>query len=88
MIVNFTENYQFHTRLQIKDKDIQVVDKIKILGTTFTNKITWDENCSILIRKVNASEKSLELWLKHYRNGPLVEDVLFEHPRAVMCGLG
>ena len=63
MIVNFTENYQFHTRLQIKDKDIQVVDKIKILGTTFTNKITWDENCSILIRKVNARMQLLrKVW--------------------------
>ena len=44
MIVNFMEKYQFHTRLQLKDKNIQVVDNIKILGTTFNNKITWDEN--------------------------------------------
>jgi hypothetical protein len=49
-----TEKYQFHTRLQLKNQNIQVVDKIKILGTTFNNKITWDENCSIIVRKVNA----------------------------------
>ena len=54
MIVNFTENYQFHTRLQIKNQDIQIVDTINILGTFFRNKTPWDENFSILIRKVNA----------------------------------
>jgi hypothetical protein len=31
-----------------------VVDKTKILGTILTNKLSWDENCSNIIRKVNA----------------------------------
>ena len=63
MIINFTEKYQFHTRLQQKNQNIQVVDKIKILGTTFNNKITWDENCSIIIRKVKARMQLLrKVW--------------------------
>ena len=70
MIVNFTEKYQFHTRLQLKNQNVQVVDNIKILGTTFNNKITWDENCSILIRKVNARMQLLrkvwKFWLQCY----------------------
>jgi hypothetical protein len=54
MIVNFTNNYQFHTRLQLKGHAIEVVDKIKILGTTRTNNCSWTENCDIIVRKVNA----------------------------------
>ena len=53
MIVNFTDNYQFHTRLQLKNQNIDIVDRMKILGTVFTNKLNWTENCDILIRKVN-----------------------------------
>ena len=53
MIFNFTDKFQFATRLQLKDENIQLVDKMKILGTTVTNSLSWDENCSELIRKVN-----------------------------------
>ena len=35
MIGNFTENFQFHTRLKLNNSNIQVVEKMKILGTNF-----------------------------------------------------
>ena len=54
MIFNFTNKYQFATRLKLKGQNIQVVDKMKILGTTVTNSLSWDENCSEIIRKVNS----------------------------------
>ena len=38
MIFNFTNKYQFHARLQLKGHNVEVVDKMKILGTTLTNK--------------------------------------------------
>ena len=54
MIVNFTDKYKFHTRLKLKGQNTEVVDKTKILGTILTNTLSWDENCSNIIRKVNA----------------------------------
>ena len=80
MIVNFTEKYQFHTRLQLKDKNIQVVDNIKILGTTFNNKITWDKNCSIIIRKVNAR---IQLLRKVWSFGSSVTEIV--HLWQIYC---
>ena len=53
MVVNFTNNYQFTTRLNLNSKSIDIVDQMKILGTTITNKLDWNENCKILISKVN-----------------------------------
>ena len=53
MIFNFTENYQFTTRLGLKGKNIEVVDEMKILGTIVDNKLSWDANCSYIIKKVN-----------------------------------
>ena len=54
MIFYFTDNYQFSTRLQLKGRNIEIVDKMKILGTIVDSKLSWDENCSMIIKKVNA----------------------------------
>ena len=53
MIFNFTDKFQFTTRLQLKDKNVEVVDHMKILGTVVKSDLSWDDNCRLLI-KVNA----------------------------------
>ena len=54
MLFNFTEHHQFTTRLDLKGTNIQVVDKMKILGTIVTTNLSWDDNCDQIIKKVNA----------------------------------
>ena len=76
MIVNFTKNHQFHTRLQLNDKNIEIVKKMKILGTIFTDNFSWDENCAAIIKKVNA------------RMQLQMESVLSKHTRTIMCSVG
>ena len=44
MTINFTDNYQFSTRLYIKGEKINTVETTKLLGTTITNNFKWDEN--------------------------------------------
>ena len=39
MIFNFTNNYQFSTRLNLKGTNIEIVDKMKILGTIINNQL-------------------------------------------------
>ena len=53
ILVNFTDNYQFTSRLEVKGETVEIVDKMKILGVTITNKLNWNENTAILIQKVN-----------------------------------
>ena len=63
MIVNFTDRYQFHTRLQLKSQNVEVVKKMKILGTIFTDRLSWNENCDTNVRKVNARMQLLrKIW--------------------------
>ena len=50
MIINFTHNYQFNTRMKLNDQNIEIVPKMKILGTTITENFSWDENCSSIIK--------------------------------------
>ena len=73
MIINFTQNYQFTTRLQLKDENIEVVDQMKILGTIINNKLTWDDNCKMLISKVN---KRMLLLKKMLSFGATIEEMV------------
>ena len=51
MIINFTHKHQFTTRLQLDNKNIEVVDHMKILGTTVTNDLNWNMNTQNIIKK-------------------------------------
>ena len=51
MIINFTHKHQFTTRLQFDNKNIEVVDHMKILGTTVTNDLNWNMNTQNIIKK-------------------------------------
>ena len=80
MVINFTENFQFHTRLQLKGQNVEIVEKMKILGTVLTNKLNWDENCKNLIKKVNSR---MQLLQKVWSFGSNIEEMV--HLWKVFC---
>ena len=51
MSFNFTDNYQFSTRTSINNKNIEVLEKIKLLGVGITNNLKLEENTSLLVKK-------------------------------------
>ena len=54
LIFNFTENYQFSTRLSLNNQNIEFVNQMKILGTIVDSSLSWNTNCGNIIKKVNA----------------------------------
>ena len=38
---------------QLNEKNLEIVDNMKILGTIITDKLNWDKNCNNIISKVN-----------------------------------
>ena len=58
MVFNFTDNYQFGTRLQLNDEYLEVVEKSKLLGVMITSDLKWDENTSYLVKKKQMPEGS------------------------------
>ena len=56
MIINFTNNYQFGTRLSLNNTNLEIVNQMTILGTIITDKLKWDENCDMIIAKVNKKD--------------------------------
>ena len=53
MIFNYTNNYQFTTRLNINNQPIEVIDSTKLLGTVLSNDLCWDLNTANLVNKAN-----------------------------------
>ena len=73
MLINITNQHQFVTRLQLKGKSIKLVDKIKILGVTVTNKLDWSENTAILVKKVN---QRLQLLRAVWGSGSRIQEMV------------
>ena len=54
MIFNYTNNYQFTTRLILNAETVEVVPEVKLLGTIICNDLTWNKNTASLVRRANA----------------------------------
>ena len=72
MIFNFTEKYKFTTRLQLKSKNIEVINSTRLLGTILSDDLGWDLNTAALVRKGNAR---MELLRRVASFGTPVEDL-------------
>ena len=54
MLFNFTNKYQFMTRLSLNGENVEVVSEAKLLGTIISNDLTWNSNTSNIVRRANA----------------------------------
>ena len=93
LIINPSKQYQFTTRLALEGENIEVVDSMKILGTIINSKMTWDQNCEVIIKKVNArmqiihkaitfgatKDELIKLWTTYCRN-VLEQSCVVWHP--------
>ena len=41
MILNYTNNYQFNTRILLDDKILDCINQIKLLGVEFREDLSW-----------------------------------------------
>ena len=46
--------------MKLTDQNIEIIPKMKILGTIITKNFSWDDNCSSIIKKVNARMQLLQ----------------------------
>ena len=51
MVVNFTENYQFNTRLNIENEMLKQVSETRLLGVIVNEQITWHSNNDHIVKK-------------------------------------
>ena len=51
MVFYFTKKHQFTTRLQLKNKNIEIVKETKLLGTIVSDNLKWHRNTQYLVKK-------------------------------------
>ena len=53
MLFNFTNKFQFMTRLSLNGENKEVVSESKLLGKIISNDLTWTSNTTNIVRKTN-----------------------------------
>ena len=54
MLFNYTDKYQFTTRLQLNEQTVDVIESTRLLGTIISNDLKWNLNTANIIKKANA----------------------------------
>ena len=54
MIFNFSDNYQFSTRLSLNNENIEIEKSTKLLGTIISDDLKWNLNTKNIVKKSNA----------------------------------
>ena len=70
LIFNFSKNYQFSTDVKMKGVEIETIDKIKLLGTTITSDLRWNENTKQIVKDSNKRMQFLHRAAKFTKNIP------------------
>ena len=72
MIFNFTDKYQFATRLEVNGEKVETISNTKLLGTIISDDLSWDLNTKSIVQKANAR---MELLRRVASFGASVEDL-------------
>ena len=72
MLFNFTQKYQFTTRLQLNSQPVEVIDHTRLLGTVISDDLKWNLNTETIVKKANAR---MELLRKVAGFGAPLEDL-------------
>ena len=51
MLFNFTEDYQFSTRLYMENNLLDIITSTKLLGTIISSDLKWFENTEMIVKK-------------------------------------
>ena len=84
IIFNYTDKYQFTTRLSINDKPIEVINSTRLLGTIITNDLKWDENTANIVKKANARMELLRKVASFGTNMEELKNIYFLFVRSLL----
>ena len=61
MIINFTDKYQFNTRLELGGNLLEEVSKARLLGVHIDNRLTWQLNTTSIVQILLMDFDSLQM---------------------------
>ena len=82
MIFNFTNKYQFASRLSLYDENVEVLQSTKLLGTIISNDLKWDLNTKEIVKKSNKSMELLRKAVKFGASKQELKEIYFSFVRS------
>ena len=73
MIINFTDNYRFNSRLLLDDRLLEQVTETRLLGVVMNDQLTWQPNTDFITKK---AYKRMIMLHKLFDFGLQMEDML------------
>ena len=86
LLVNFTKNYQFATRIKLNNTNIQQVNQVKILGTIISEDFSWNANCENIIKKCNMRMQLLQTVASFGANERDLKHIYIQFIRTILEG--
>ena len=56
MVVNFTNNFQFNTRIELENSLLEEVSDCRLLGLNYNNKLSWAKNFENIVKYCQKSK--------------------------------
>ena len=84
MIFNFTNNFQFSTRNTVNGKNVEILDKTKLLGVVITNDLKWEDNTNMIVKKANARMQLLRKCATFTRDKSELKNVYILFVRSIL----
>ena len=84
MIFNFSKKHQFTTKLEVNDKNLEVVNETTLLGTVITDKLTWYRNTEDLTKKAYKRLQLLNAAAAFTSNRKELKDIYLTFVRSIL----
>ena len=84
MIFNFSKKHQFTTKLNVNDKNIEMVRETALLGTVISDKLTWDKNTEELAKKGYKRMQLLNAASAFTNNRQELKDIYLTFVRSIL----
>ena len=84
MIINFTNNYQFTTSLNIKGQSLEIVNEHKVLGTWLSSDLKWDLNTDKIVKSANIAMKKLQSASKFVKDRNILKQIYMIYIRSIL----
>jgi len=82
IIFNFTKNHQFSTDIKLNDQIIETVSSTKLLGTTVSSNLNWNQNTSNLVKDGNKRMQLLHKTSKFTNNMKDLKQIYISQVRS------
>ena len=83
MLFNFSKKYQFATKLNLKNENIEMVRETKLLGTIITDQLCWDRNTEELSKKCYKRMQLLNTAASFTSNRVELKDIYLTYIRSI-----